>query len=189
MVSILEQMQVPNGTGPGVRMCKRPLLASRTSCKCHMETTSTFSELRMDSMEHLQGDGSQQGTLTLPDTWFRLHFWDLLMLQLLRPVYLHFPFLFSTFHPRYFGDFALLFSDNRNKRDYKNKTNYPISSNSHPSATANIAIHCLKRGGEVLQNQRSVLLSISLLQSFVNVTLYECTDFGFSLNYYRSLMF
>ena len=29
----------------------------------------------------------------------------------------------------------------------KNKTNYPISSNSHPSATANRVIHCLKRGG------------------------------------------
>ena len=26
MVSILEQMQVPNGTGPGVRRSKRPLL-------------------------------------------------------------------------------------------------------------------------------------------------------------------
>ena len=30
MVSTLEQMQVPNGTGPGVRRSKRPLLASRT---------------------------------------------------------------------------------------------------------------------------------------------------------------
>ena len=29
------------------------------------------------------GVASQQGTLTLPDTWFRLPFWDLLMLQLL----------------------------------------------------------------------------------------------------------
>ena len=28
----LEQMQVPNGTGPGVRRSKRPLLASRTRC-------------------------------------------------------------------------------------------------------------------------------------------------------------
>ena len=37
---------------------------------------------------------------------------------------------------------------------YKNKTNHPISSNSHPSVTANIAIHCLKRGREV-QNQRN----------------------------------
>ena len=30
MVSTLEQTQVPNGTGPGVRRSKRPLLASRT---------------------------------------------------------------------------------------------------------------------------------------------------------------
>ena len=28
----LEQMQVPNGTGPGVRRSKRPLLASCTRC-------------------------------------------------------------------------------------------------------------------------------------------------------------
>ena len=32
MGSTLEQMQVPNGTGPGVRRSKRPLLASRTCC-------------------------------------------------------------------------------------------------------------------------------------------------------------
>ena len=32
MVSTLEQMQVPNGTGPGVRRSKRPLLACRTCC-------------------------------------------------------------------------------------------------------------------------------------------------------------
>ena len=31
------------------------------------------------------GVASQQGTLTLPDTWFRPPFWDLLVLQLLRP--------------------------------------------------------------------------------------------------------
>ena len=31
------------------------------------------------------------------------------------------------------------------KNNSKNKTNHP--SNSHPSATSNIAIHCLKRGG------------------------------------------
>ena len=30
--STLEQMQVPNGTGQGVRRSKRPLLASRTRC-------------------------------------------------------------------------------------------------------------------------------------------------------------
>ena len=32
MVSTLEQIQVPNGTGPSVRRSKRPLLASRTRC-------------------------------------------------------------------------------------------------------------------------------------------------------------
>ena len=32
MVSTLEQMRVPNGTGPGVQRSKRPLLASRTRC-------------------------------------------------------------------------------------------------------------------------------------------------------------
>ena len=32
MVSTLEQMQVPNGTGPGVRRSKRPLLASCIRC-------------------------------------------------------------------------------------------------------------------------------------------------------------
>ena len=32
MLSTLEQMQVPNGTGPGVRKSKLPLLASRTRC-------------------------------------------------------------------------------------------------------------------------------------------------------------
>ena len=32
MVFALAQMQVPNGTGPGVRRSKRPLLASHTRC-------------------------------------------------------------------------------------------------------------------------------------------------------------
>ena len=32
MVSTLEQMEVPNGTGPDVRRSERPLLASRTRC-------------------------------------------------------------------------------------------------------------------------------------------------------------
>ena len=32
MVPTLERIQVPNGTGPGVRRSKRPLLASRTRC-------------------------------------------------------------------------------------------------------------------------------------------------------------
>ena len=44
---------------------------------------------------------SQQGTLTLPDTWFRPPFWDLLMLQLLRPNSSNLSCLYSTFHIEY----------------------------------------------------------------------------------------
>ena len=47
------------------------------------------------------GVDSQQGTLTLPDTWFRPPFWDLLMLQLLRPNSSNLPCLYSTFHLEY----------------------------------------------------------------------------------------
>ena len=47
------------------------------------------------------GVASQQGTLTLPDTWFRPPFWDLLMLQLLRPNSSNLPCLYSTFHLGY----------------------------------------------------------------------------------------
>ena len=39
MVSTLEQMQVPNGTGPRVRSSKRPLLASRIRFKFSMESS------------------------------------------------------------------------------------------------------------------------------------------------------
>ena len=46
------------------------------------------------------GVASQQGTLTLPDTWFRPPFWDLLMLQLLRPNSSNLPFyIFVTLVP------------------------------------------------------------------------------------------
>ena len=44
------------------------------------------------------GVACQQGTLTLPDTWFRPPLWDLLVLQLLRP---DLPCLYSTFHLEY----------------------------------------------------------------------------------------
>ena len=44
------------------------------------------------------GVASQQGKLTLPDTWFRPPFWDFLMLQLLRPNFSNLPCLYSTFH-------------------------------------------------------------------------------------------
>ena len=47
------------------------------------------------------GVASKQGTLTLPDTWFRPPFWDLLMLQLLRPNSSNLPCLYSTFHLEY----------------------------------------------------------------------------------------
>ena len=47
------------------------------------------------------GVACQQGTLTLPDTWFRPPFWDLLMLQLLRPNSSNLPCLFSTLHLEY----------------------------------------------------------------------------------------
>ena len=47
------------------------------------------------------GVASQQGALTLLDTWFRPPFWDLLMLQLLRPNSSNLPCLCSTFHLEY----------------------------------------------------------------------------------------
>ena len=47
------------------------------------------------------GVASQQGTLTLPDTWFRPPFRDLLMLQLLRPNSSNLPCLYTTFHLEY----------------------------------------------------------------------------------------
>ena len=47
------------------------------------------------------GLASQQGMLTLPDTWFRPPIWDLLMLQLLRPNSSNLPCLYSTFHLEY----------------------------------------------------------------------------------------
>ena len=47
------------------------------------------------------GVACQQGTLTLPDTWFRPPYWDLLMLQLLRPNSSSLPYLYSTFHLEY----------------------------------------------------------------------------------------
>ena len=44
------------------------------------------------------GVASQQGTLTLLDTWFRPPFWDVLVLQLLRPDSSNLLCLYSTFH-------------------------------------------------------------------------------------------
>ena len=47
------------------------------------------------------GGVCQQGALTLPDTWFCPFFWDLLVLQLLRPDSSNWPCLYSTFHLEY----------------------------------------------------------------------------------------
>ena len=61
----------------------------------------TFTELRGFHGAFATGVASQQGALTLPDTWFRPQFWDLLMLQLLRPNSSNLPCLYSTFHLEY----------------------------------------------------------------------------------------
>ena len=66
MVSTSEQMQVPNGTGPGVRGSKRPLLASRTRCnvpwKCmqfyeHYQYTVGFCMTGLDKLMHFKNGG------------------------------------------------------------------------------------------------------------------------------------
>ena len=59
------------------------------------------------------GVACKQGTLTLPDTWFRPPFWDLLMLQLLRPNFSNLPCLYSTFlleYPFVLSRFCLITS-------------------------------------------------------------------------------
>ena len=61
----------------------------------------TFTELRGFHGAFATGVASQQGALTLPDTWFRPPFWDLLVLQFLRPNSSNLPCLYSTFHLEY----------------------------------------------------------------------------------------
>ena len=61
----------------------------------------TFTELRGFHGAFATGVACQQGALTLPDTWFRPPFWDLLMLQLLRPNSSNLPCHYSTFHLEY----------------------------------------------------------------------------------------
>ena len=61
----------------------------------------TFTELRGFHGAFATGVACQQGALTLPDTWFRPPFWDLLVLQLLRPNSSNLPCLYSTFHLEY----------------------------------------------------------------------------------------
>ena len=48
----VEHMQVPKGTGPGVRRSKRPLSACHTRHKCSMETTqnSVKGRVRLHSL-------------------------------------------------------------------------------------------------------------------------------------------
>ena len=57
------------------------------------------------------GVACQQGTLILPDTWFRPPLWDLLVLQFLRPDSSNLPCLtrlFTSNTPWYFLDFAYI---------------------------------------------------------------------------------
>ena len=62
----------------------------------------TFTELWVVSMEHLQRVWlASRERLPFRDTWFRPHFRDLLMLQLLRPNSSNLPCLYSTFHIEY----------------------------------------------------------------------------------------
>ena len=74
----------------------------------------TFTELRGFHGAFATGVACQQGALTLPDTWFRPPFWDLLMLQLLRPNSSNLPCLYSTFHlehPLVFSRFSFIFTN------------------------------------------------------------------------------
>ena len=69
----------------------------------------TFTELRGFHVWFATGVACKQGALTLPDTWLRPPFWDLLGLQLLRPDSPNLSFLYSTFilnTPRCFLNFA-----------------------------------------------------------------------------------
>ena len=61
----------------------------------------TFTELGGFHRAFATGLTCQQGALTLPDTWFRPPFWDLLILPLLRPNSSNLPCPYSTFHLKY----------------------------------------------------------------------------------------
>ena len=49
MVSTYEQMQVPNGTGPGVRRSKRPLLASHIRCNVLLKTPKFCNKVKISN--------------------------------------------------------------------------------------------------------------------------------------------
>ena len=55
MVSTLKQMQVPIGTGPGVRRSKlkRPLLASRTRCNVLWKPPKLGNKVKIGNLKHL----------------------------------------------------------------------------------------------------------------------------------------
>ena len=72
--------------------------------------------------------------------------------------------------------------------DYKNtqnnKTNHPISSNSHPSVSANEAIYCIKRGG--LQNQRKHNIILKKYEAVQPTTFSENNSSSGMQNFFRS---
>ena len=75
-----------------------------------LKPSLTFTELRVASMEYLQRvcyASRERLPFRTPGSF--PPFWDLLMLQLLRPVLLNLPCLFSTFHLEYtLGTFSIL---------------------------------------------------------------------------------
>ena len=58
-------MQVPNGTGPGVRRSKRPLLASRTRCKNQRRNMTLFQHWNMTWKQRWNRTLKQRWNMTL----------------------------------------------------------------------------------------------------------------------------
>ena len=95
------------------------------------------------------GVACQQGTLTLPDTWFRPPLWDLLVLQLLRPDSAILPCLNSTFHLEYplvlsrfcFSDHPIDFSDNT-VHETDGQRRYHSTPTGHPYCPDLHLFHC-----------------------------------------------
>ena len=72
--------------------------------ECEMSEMSELDLHRIMSGFHgtfATGVACQKGKLTLPDTWFRPPFSDLLVLHFLRPDSSNLPCLYSTFHLEY----------------------------------------------------------------------------------------
>ena len=72
-----------------------------------------------------------QGMLTLQDKWFRPPFWDLLMLQFMRPNFPNLPWLYLTFHleyPSVLSRFCLsIFNrDTKTKRSFVEEVHFCI---------------------------------------------------------------